>query len=375
MNALAALLAASSLALPASAQLYAGVETSPAKHLRITDLAGFPTPTWTNGATLDVSGAAARPDGTLYFCNGAFTTKLYEKTPGNPPIQISTLGVDISGLAFGRGKLYGYSNFASTKGIYELNPTTGAAALVLDVYSGPGFRFFGLDYNPADDLFYGYTEYGDAGLYSINIDTGVMIKLAGTIPASNGQGRGLAVGNNTVYLTATRGDAGIPYYAFDLTQGVGGTWTGFTNAYPNSHSTGGAAFVAGPNALTPDVWSISVATGGAQTLSLDAGANHAGDLYFLLGTLSDTTPGIPIDGLTLPLTADSYLISTLVNPNSPNLTPSLGTLDVSGKAQCTLTIPPALAILTGATAHHAFLVLGPSTVTFTSNPVPVTFTP
>jgi hypothetical protein len=369
------LLLASALATPASAQLYAGVETSPAKHIRISDLSGFPSPTWTSGAIFDVSGAAARPDGKLYLCNGAFTTKLYRMVPGSSPTFVSTLSEDMSSLAFGRGKLYGYSNFASTKGIYEIDPATGAASLVLDTYTGPGFRFFALDYNPFDDLFYGYTEYGDAGLYSINIDTGVMTKLAGTIPASNGQGRGMAVGNNTVYLTATRGDAGIPYFSYELAQGVGGAWVGFTNAYPNSHSTGGAAFVAGAAPLTPDTWSISVASGGAQVLSLDASPAHAGSIYLMLGSLSGTTPGILLDGQLLPLAVDSYLISTLVTPNSPNLTPSLGVLDPSGKGQCTVQIPAGLAALTGAVAHHAFLVLGPTSVTFTSNAVPLSFLP
>ncbi|UCD75654.1 MAG: hypothetical protein JSV91_01810, partial [Phycisphaerales bacterium] len=144
------------------------------------------------------------------------------------------------------GSLFGYSNYADPKGIYQIDTTTGACTLVLDVYTDTGFRFFALDYNPVDDLFYGYTEYGDSGLYSINIDTGVMDKLADTIPASNGQGRGMAVGNNTVYLTATRGDDGIGFFAYDLAQGLRGDWVEFTNAYPDHHSTGGAAWIPDP---------------------------------------------------------------------------------------------------------------------------------
>ncbi len=222
--------------------LFVGLEGS-APPTMSSDLSGFPNVTWQSHYSFDVSGAAATPDGDLYLCNGAFTTRLYAATLDVSPTLLSTISVDISALAYGRDTLYGYSNYATPKGIYSIDPATGQATAVLDVYTGTGFRFFGLGYNPADDLFYGYTEYGDAGLYSINIDSGEMIKLVGTIPASNGQGRGLAVGDNVVYLTATRGDDDIPHFAYDLAQGVGGEWVGFTNAYPAYHSTGGAAWI------------------------------------------------------------------------------------------------------------------------------------
>ena len=226
----------------ATAELFVGLEGS-SPVTKSTDLSGFPDVIWENHFAFDVAGAAAAPDGTLYLCNGAFTTRLYMSTDFGIPELTATLSEDIHGLAFGRGNLYGYSNYADPKGIYQIDPVTGDCTLVLDVYTGTSFRFFALDYNPRDDLFYGYTEYGASGLYSINIDTGEMIQLAGTIPASNGQGRGMAVGNNTVYLTATRGDDGIPFFAYDLAQGVGGEWTPFTQAYPAYHSTGGAAWI------------------------------------------------------------------------------------------------------------------------------------
>jgi hypothetical protein len=226
-------------------QLFVGLESSdpPTKS---TDLSDFPDVNWQTHFSFDVSAAAASPDGTLYLCNGAFTTHLFTSTDFGAPQQLATLDEDIAGLAFGRGNLYGYSNYASPKGIYEIDPATGDCTLVLDVHTDTGFRFFALGYNPVDDLLYGYTEYGESGLYSINIDTGEMIKLVDTIPASNGQGRGMAVGNNTVYLTATRGDDGIPFFAYDLDQGIGGAWTPFENPYPAYHSTGGAAFIPGP---------------------------------------------------------------------------------------------------------------------------------
>ncbi|MGD8396335.1 MAG: FlgD immunoglobulin-like domain containing protein [Candidatus Eiseniibacteriota bacterium] len=243
---LAAVTSLVALPIPVAAQrLYVGLETAGLPN-RSTDLSGFPNVTWTDHHVFEVSGAAATPDGDLYLCNGAFTTRLYRATLTTPPVLVSTLAIDASALAYGRGTLWGYSNYASPKGIYAFDPATGDATLVLDVYTGTGYRFFALDYNPVDDLLYGYTEYGASGLYAIDIDAGTMTHLVGTIPASNGQGRGLAVGNNTVYLTATRGDDQIPQFAYDLSQGPGGTWVGFTNPYPDHHATGGAAWIPGP---------------------------------------------------------------------------------------------------------------------------------
>ncbi len=233
------------ITLASAGTLFVGLEGSEPPTFS-SDMSGFPNVTWTPHYTFDVSGAAASPEGILYLCNGAFTTHLYEATLSTTPQQICTISEDMSSLAYGRDTLWGFSNYADPKGIYSIDTTTGAATLELDVYTGYGFRFFALAYNPIDDLFYGYTEYGSSGLYSIDIDTGEMIQLTGSIPASNGQGRGMAVGNNTVYLTATRGDDGIPYFAYDIAQGAGGDWVEFPNPYPAYHSTGGAAFIPDP---------------------------------------------------------------------------------------------------------------------------------
>ncbi len=242
------------LAIPAfgAGTLFVGLEGNTAA-TQTSDLDGFPNVQWTSGFSFDVSGAASRPDGQVYLCNGTFTTRLYlADMAGHPPVLQSTISVDISGLAYGRDTLYGYSNYATPKGIYSIDPATGDATLAVDVYTGTGFRFFALDYNPADDLLYGYTEYGNTGLYSINIDSGEMIEIVDPFPASNSSGRAMAVGNNTVYILATRGDDGVDGYSYDLNQGIGGDWVPFTNPYPQYHSTGGAAFIHDLSSAAPD---------------------------------------------------------------------------------------------------------------------------
>jgi hypothetical protein len=246
-------------------RLFAGLEDA-SLVTRSSDLAGFPTVTWTNHFPFEVNGAACAPDRTLYLVNGPFTTRLYRSTLAGPPVFVANVSVDIHGLGYGRNRLYGFSNF-TTLGIYEINPLTGAATLLIDT-STPGFRFFGLDYNPLDDKLYGYTEYGVSGLYEIDIDSGAMTRLVGSPPAVNGQGRALAVGNNTVYLLATRGDDGEPCFAYDLAQGPGGAWVGFTNPYPLHHNTGGATWIPAENtdagAQSPPASTLRLALAGPQ---------------------------------------------------------------------------------------------------------------
>lgn len=222
--------------------LFAGVEYGDLP-TRTTDLSGFPEVTWHDGFMLPVSGAAARPDGALYLCNGAFTSDLYIAPIEGPPIYLAELSEDCSGLAYGGGELYGYSNYASPKGIYRIDPETGAMTLVVDTGS---MRFFALDYNTADGLLYGYTEYGSpTGLYSIDVDSGTMTHVANPIPSSNSAARGMACGYNQVYVQSVYGNDGLPMYVYDLDQGPFGEWTPLTHPYPESQSTSGMAFAPG----------------------------------------------------------------------------------------------------------------------------------
>jgi hypothetical protein len=222
-------------------RLFVGLEQATLA-TKSSDLAGFPSVVWTSHFPFEVNAAACSPDRTLYLCNGPFTTRLYRSTLAGPPQLVTTVTIDVHGMGYGRDRLYGFSNYGSPMGIYAIDPQTGVASLAISTAT-EGFRFFGLDYNPLDDRLYGYTEYGANGLYAIDIDSGVMTRLIGSPPGVNGQGRALAVGNDTVYLLATRGDEGEPCFAYDLAQGPGGAWVAFTNPYPANHNTGGAAWI------------------------------------------------------------------------------------------------------------------------------------
>jgi PKD repeat protein len=127
---------------------------------------------------------------------------------------------------------------------------------------------------------------------------------------------------------------------------------------------------------TPDT--LSLATGGAQTLTIASTPATAGLTYFVLGSFSGTAPGVSAFGLTLPLNIDPYFNALAANPGAI-VAGSLGTLDSLGTATATVTLPagsdPSLA---GAVVHHAYLVLDPllpSGVLAASNAAPLTLAP
>ena len=133
-----------------------------------------------------------------------------------------------------------------------------------------------------------------------------------------------------------------------------------------------------PGDLNTDTDSLSVTNGGFQTFLLDAGVGRAGDFYLLLGSLSGTSPGLPIAGAdVLPLNLDGYFGFTLASPNTGPLVNTFGLLDATGHAEARLNINPGvLGALAGASVHHAYVAFDLSlVVSRVSNPVQLDFLP
>lgn len=129
------------------------------------------------------------------------------------------------------------------------------------------------------------------------------------------------------------------------------------------------------SALSANVATLSLATAGSQVLSLDAGTGNAGRQYWMLGSVTGTSPGLPITpNAHLPLNLDFYFNFTISNPNTVLLANSLATLNGSGKATTVFNLPTGLQpIFAGAVIHHAYLLLGPTN--FASNAASLTLTP
>ena len=124
--------------------------------------------------------------------------------------------------------------------------------------------------------------------------------------------------------------------------------------------------------LTADAPSISIATGGSQTLSVEAPA-HAGKFYWIFGSVTGSSPGISLLGVNIPLNPDLYTNFTIASPNVAPLTTFRGPLDASGKGTGVFTLPPAVLTATF-DLHHAFVVFDASgTFHCASNAVKLSF--
>lgn len=124
--------------------------------------------------------------------------------------------------------------------------------------------------------------------------------------------------------------------------------------------------------------SLSVTTGGTQTIDLTFGSAHAGKNYLVLSSLATSSPGVWIGGgVLLPLAIDPILIWTASNPNTPPYSNTLGPLDAFGHARARFTLPAAaLPSLAGVTLHHAAIAIHPSNVpAAATNTASLSFTP
>jgi len=110
--------------------------------------------------------------------------------------------------------------------------------------------------------------------------------------------------------------------------------------------------------LTIDIHEISLAAGGTQTLSIHGGTQNANKLYIVVGGMSGTRPGIPLNGnVVLPLNPDAYLNLTLSNPNTFIQT-SIAFLGASGNGTARIALPQGfLPFLAGTSLQHSAVLI------------------
>jgi len=127
-------------------------------------------------------------------------------------------------------------------------------------------------------------------------------------------------------------------------------------------------------ALTVDVETASIAGLGVQNMSLDAGIANAGRSYYMLGSISGTSPGLTLgNGTHIPLNFGPYFDLMISLPNVI-IVPQSGALDGVGQASAAFVVPPGTPTsLIGVTFQHAYLLLSPKN--YASNVVDVTLVP
>lgn len=126
-------------------------------------------------------------------------------------------------------------------------------------------------------------------------------------------------------------------------------------------------------AFSVDVESASIAGLGQQQMFLDAGDANAFRSYYILGSVTGTSPGTPLGFISIPLNAGPYFFLLIDLPNIL-IFPQIGTLNASGQATAVFSIPPGTPTsLIGVTLQHAYVLLSPKD--FVSNVVDLTLDP
>ncbi len=295
---------------------------------------------------IDRPNALAERDGEIWIAGrmvGSSGDRLAILDPATgQSATVATLSlVNVGGLAFDAlGTLFATENgtFGSNDGLYRVDPTTGAATLVGNT---------GLAGLVSLELFQGQLYGWDCSSGLVTIDT------------------------TTAATSDVDAFIGGSCVAQTLVAAANGTLLGVKDAIYNVNTSNGALSGTGID-LLPDlrgaVWvpppiggspsQISLSAGGAQSIAIAAGPQHAGRIFLLLGSVSGTAPGIPVEALTLPLNVDAYFFATLTAPNAPPLAGSLGTLDAGGAATASFSLQPLTnPALAGLTAQHAYVVL------------------
>jgi len=120
----------------------------------------------------------------------------------------------------------------------------------------------------------------------------------------------------------------------------------------------------GTPSISGDVAEVSVSAGGEQVIAVDFGPAAAGQLVWVLGSLSGTSPGLQLGSLELPLVYDPYTERTIFRANELPLLGGLGWLDGAGRATARFHLPPgAVPSFVEAVVHHAAVAIDPATLT------------
>ena len=157
------------------------------------------------------------------------------------------------------------------------------------------------------------------------------------------------------------GTSPLPHYQLDrvIFDAEGSLWVSATSE--------GVAVLRNPaQKLANATPTVSATLGGTVEMQLDAGPTGAGQLYALVGTLSGTSPGVPLpQGMVLPINPDPF---TALSTGIPGF---VGNFDSQGRASASWDLPPVPTAI-GFTFHFAWTAPGPWTV---SNPVSLQLTP
>lgn len=130
--------------------------------------------------------------------------------------------------------------------------------------------------------------------------------------------------------------------------------------------------------LTTNTYTLSCAAGGLAKITIDAGAAHGGEPYFLLASFG-CQPGFNADGFHVPLNRDPLFNFSMATANSMMFQKSKGVLGSTGVAVSWFSTMGAVnPIHLGKEIYFSYVLLSGSgirPITYVSIPIMMTFTP
>ncbi len=283
--------------------------------------------------------------------------------------NVGTLDDAYAALAFASdGTLYAVTGdgAALPETLYSVDPATAVATFLATLGAGDDGEALAFDVDT--QLLYHASGRTTLAFESIDPPTLAMQPITVSGPALGAEARALVYDPDARSFTWAGGQQ-----LFAVTSGGDSTLLG-----PLDHVSKGLAFAGG--GLVASERSISVSAGGAQSMTICAGATHAGRPYVVLGSFSGTRPPLAVDAVLLPLVPDAYTYAALALANGPPFGGFFGVLDGAGGASAQLALPPLAApALVGLIASHAVLAASvaapPYGAVFASNAVGVRFVP
>lgn len=109
--------------------------------------------------------------------------------------------------------------------------------------------------------------------------------------------------------------------------------------------------------FSSDLSNISQSLGGTITLNINP-QNHPSGFYWVLGSVSGTSPGFRLGAITMPLNKDDYTVQTSF-PGLPPLSNANGVFDQNNlPVQAQFTLPPNSTVFAGyEVIHHAYVLI------------------
>ncbi len=144
------------------------------------------------------------------------------------------------------------------------------------------------------------------------------------------------------------------------------------------HPLAVSVFAPGFTPLKADKKTLSLSKGESLQFSLVAGKFRKNHVYWMLGSLSGTMPGLPLGVVKLPLKWDPYMNATVTSPWGLPMVNPIGLLDYQGKAVAGFKVDPRFpTALVGAVFYHSFLTFDfvKGRIDLASNPVAVKILP